>query len=81
MVTQTYIFRNLPKAIITDENSRGLKWSRAIEEDIKSELGEYLSTVWKPISDTSVSLKVNVSKHEADNLKLLLHNLHGGKLI
>jgi hypothetical protein len=82
MVTQTYAFRDLPKAIINDENERGLKWSRGIEKDIHAELGEYLETQWVPdVTNTVMILRVKVSETDARFLECLLHNLHTGKLL
>ena len=82
MVTQTYTFRNLPKAIINDENDRGLQWSRGIEEDIKWEIGEYLNTRWSPdVTGVYMILTVDVEDTNARFLECLLHNLHAGKLL
>jgi hypothetical protein len=82
MITQQYTFRNLPKAIINDENDRGLNWTRGIEEDIKWEIGEYLNTRWAPdVTNTDIILTVDVSEDNARFLEILLHNLHGGKLL
>ena len=82
MMKQTYTFRNLPKAIIHDENGRGLKWTRGIEEDINAEIGEYLNTRWSlDVTGTDIILAVEVDETDARFLECLLHNLHSGKLL
>jgi hypothetical protein len=82
MITQTYTFRNLPKAIIQDENDRGLQWTRGIEEDIKWEIGEYHNTRWSPdVTGADMILTVEVEESNARFLECLLHNLHSGKLL
>ena len=81
MITQTYTFRDLPKAIVNDENNHGLKWTRGVEKDIQSELGEFLNTRWTPTGEREMTLKVDVPTKDAEFLRCLLHNLHSGKLI
>jgi hypothetical protein len=81
MVTQTYILNDLPKAIINDDNERGLKFTRGIEKDIHSELGEFLNTRWTPTSERGMILTVDVSEDQTETLKSLMHNLHSAKLI
>lgn len=82
MATQTYTFRNLPKAIIHDENGRGLKWTRGIEEDINAEIGEYLNPRWSPdVTGADMILTVEVEESDARFLECLLHNLHSAKLL
>jgi hypothetical protein len=82
MMKQTYTFRNLPKAIIDDENGCGLKWTRGIEEDIKFEIGEYLNPRWSPdVTGADMILTVEVEESDARFLECLLNNLHGAKLL
>jgi hypothetical protein len=82
MIKQTYTFRNLPKAIIHDENGRGLKWTRGIEEDINAEIGEYLNTRWSPdVTGADMILTVEVDETDARNLECLLNNLYSAKLL
>jgi hypothetical protein len=82
MITQTYIFRDLPKAIINDENDRGLKWTRGVEDDIMYELGEYLNTRWSTdVTEKDLILTVDVLEEDAKFLEVALHNLHQAKLI
>ena len=84
MITQQYTFRDLPKAILNDENGRGLRWTRGIEEDIKweLELSEYLNTRWeKDVTGADMILTVDVDPGDARFLECALHNLHGGKLL
>ena len=81
MVTQTYILKDLPKAIINDDNERGLKFTRGIEKDIQSEIGEFLNTRWTPTSERELVLTVDVPIVHTETLKCLMHNLHSAKLI
>ena len=82
MITQKYTFRNLPKAIINDENSRGLNWSRGVEEDIKYIIGQYLNTRWSPdVTNTNMVLTVDVPESETVFLECLLRNVHSAKLL
>jgi hypothetical protein len=81
MVTQTYILKDLPKAIINDDNDRGLRFIRGIEKDIHSELGEFLNTRWTPTGEREMVLTVDVSEDQIETLKCLMHNLHSAKLI
>ena len=81
-LTQKYTFRHLPKAIINDENSRGLNWTRGVEEDIKWEIGQYLNTRWTlDVTNTDMILTVDVPESDARFLECLLHNLHSAKLL
>ena len=80
MLTQTYIFQDLPKAIINDDNERGLKFTRGIEKDIYYEIGEYLNTRWTPTGEQEMFLTVDVSELHAETLQLLMQNLHSAKL-
>jgi len=83
MVTQTYIFRNLPPAIINDDNERGLKWSRGVEDDINAEIGMYLNTRWA-VEETygkNLILRVDVPEEFTEDLRCCLQNLHTGQLI
>ena len=82
MITQTYTFRSLPKAILNDENGRGLQWTRGVEEDIKWEIGNSLNTRWSPdVTGTDMILTVEVPPEDARFLECLLNNLHSGKLL
>jgi hypothetical protein len=83
MVTQTYIFKDLPKAIINDDNGRGLKFTQGIEQDINSELEIFLKTQWElePAYRKDLVLQVEVPVKHAETLRCLIHNLHSGKLI
>jgi hypothetical protein len=82
MMKQTYTFRNLPKAIIDDEDDRGLRWTRGVEEDIKFEIGEYLNTRWSPdVTGADMILTVEVEESDARFLECLLNNLHSAKLL
>ena len=79
MITQTYIFKDLPKEVVEDDDEKGLKWSRGIEKDIYFELGHYLNTRWEPSGEREVTLRVSfIDESEAERLELLLNNLHQG---
>jgi len=80
MITQTYIFKDLPKAVI---NGRGLKFIYAIENDINSELGMFLNTQWELESTygKDLILRAEVPSEHSENLQCLIHNLYSGKLI
>lgn len=82
MITQTYILQNLPKAIINDDNCRGLKFTRGIEKDINAELGMFLNTRWsmEPTYGKDLILHVDVHVEHAEILNCLMHNLHSAKL-
>ncbi len=81
MLTQTYILKDMPKAIINDENDRGLKFTRGVEKDIFFEIGEYLNTRWTPTGERELTLTVDVSAEHEETLRCLMHNLHQAKLI
>lgn len=81
MTTQTYLLKDMPAAIINDENDRGLKFTRGVEKDIFFEIGEYLNTRWTPTGERELTLTVDVSTEHAETLRCLMHNLHQAKLI
>lgn len=77
MITQEYTFGNLPKAVLNDENSLGLNWTREVEEYIKLEIGQYLNTRWSTdATNTDMILTVDVPESDAQSLEWFLHNVY-----
>ena len=81
-MTQTFHFTDLPKRLIyATEGYTRLKWTRGVEKDVLAEIGNLPPTTWVLEENDLVVLQIDLKEEEAETVRCLLHNLHGGKIV